>query len=145
VLAFNLSTTFVGRQINFNASAFVSIHMLATTISVVILVVGFARGTWWWRAMFLSLVALLLADSTLQLLAFFGYVGTAFSLGRMVAIPLASLVLVISVVCDYRIGLKRDWIHFAGVAIFLLMFAFSNVFVAILLRIVPASELLGRG
>ena len=54
----------------------------------------------------------------------------------------APILVIISVVCDHRAGLKKDWIHFAGIAIFLLTYLGSRLFMMIVTRFYSMRELM---
>jgi hypothetical protein len=83
---------------------------------------GFSRERRWWRWTYLYLVALCLIQSAGWLSSFFD---TDIFLmyeyyTRVPSLCGAIALLIFSVICDYRAGLKRDWIHCAGVLVFLL-------------------------
>ena len=110
-----------------------------------LLLYGFSRERWWWRVMYLSLVALFLILSAELLQHLSGFSSPFPSTFERPTLYLATALLFFIVICDFRIGVKRDWIHFAGIAIFLLFNVGSILFYMILFRYVPPGDLFGRG
>lgn len=124
-----------------------TMNVLASVVTAVVLLFGFSKERWWWRVTYFSLLALCVLTTTFFLQHLFqryyliGLLGVSvFGVTHLVAI-----LIIISVVCDFRVGLKRDWIHFAGIIAFLLVTEISRLTMMILSKYVPMRELYDRG
>ena len=121
VSGYDWPKTFNHTARDFDPNVYVTIQVLPMIVAALILLYSFSSERWWWQVSYLSVVAHSLTQHAfwLELLAEHPLRSTEPL--RFATLVLASTLLIIGVICDDRAGLKRDWIHFTGIALFLLV------------------------
>lgn len=137
-----LPTGFSRGSTESNPVEFVTIYVVAFIGSVVLLLFGCKNERWWWRTTFLPIAVLWLQTATGMICALFDVDFPNYLLIPTYPLIVAPILVIISVVCDNRAGLKKDWIHFAGIAIFLLTYLGSRLFMMIVTRFYSMRELM---
>ena len=142
---FNLTPHIVTGLQRQAANVYFVMVIFASAVATLVLLMRFSKEPWWWRVTYLSLVTMFVVKCTFYLQQLFEYYFWTKELSASMPLltHVAATCLVISVVCDFRVGIKRDWVHFAGVVVYLLYHEISVLVMKTLLMYVSVRELYG--